>query len=186
MSMTLCPVYLITSITPAASPSTNSSIIKGHISVESETPSLQGYIGGKRSHNEWCIITQNVDGAATFELNIPNRTIRFQDDQSVLAVRAYQQNWKLCVGSTHSAGLYKGEESVPGWSDSIQSNLWTLGVNNLLIATWPTANGGLWYLEAAAWTADKRIYLVPDCSAFTTEYSATTHKKITLYFHPIP
>ncbi|KIO17952.1 hypothetical protein M407DRAFT_32367 [Tulasnella calospora MUT 4182] len=166
------------SITPAASPSTNPPTVKGQILVESESASLQGYIGGKRTHNEWCIVTQNIDRAAVFELNIPDRTIRFQDDQSVLAVRAYQQDWKLCVGSTHFAGLYKGEESVPGWSDSIQSNLWSLGVNNMLIATWPNTNGGLWYLEAAAWTADKRIYLVPDCSAFTTEYSPSTHKKI--------
>ncbi|KIO28416.1 hypothetical protein M407DRAFT_22462 [Tulasnella calospora MUT 4182] len=73
------------SITPAASPSTNPPTMKGQILVESESASLQGYIGGKRTHNEWCIVTQNIDGAAIFELNIPDRTIRFQDDQSVLA-----------------------------------------------------------------------------------------------------
>lgn len=171
---------------PAVTPPKTSSILKGRISVESESSSLQGYIGVRCAYNEWCTITKTMEGAATFEVNLSDRTIKFQDGQSFLAVRAYQRDWKLGVGSTHYSGLYKGEASVPGWSDSIQCDLWSLGVNNLLIATWPTVDGGSWYLETAAWTADKRIYLVPDCSAFATEYGASTHIKITLYFQPLP
>lgn len=63
---------------PAVPPPKTSSILKGRISVESESSSLQGYIGVRCAYNEWCTITKTIEGAATFEVNLSDRTIKFQ------------------------------------------------------------------------------------------------------------
>lgn len=49
-----------------------------------------------------------------------------------------------------------------------------------------TRCSGKWPLEVAAWTADQRIYLVPDCGVFTKTYNPDTHKKIVSSHYQTP